>query len=55
MDWRLKLFQILDAISEEEGYLFERSWPRNGVTPEECKQILAEYETREGRWITEVG
>jgi hypothetical protein len=50
MDWKLKLFQILDAIGEEEGTVFERSWCCHGITREERDQIILEYETHETHW-----
>lgn len=33
------LLKVLEAISNEEGTLFERSWPGAGVTPEEAQLI----------------
>lgn len=43
IDWRLKLFQILDAIGMEEGVIFEKTWVLTGITPEEREEILLQY------------
>ena len=45
IDWKLKLFQILDAVSAEEGIIFENCWTDFGITEEEKDCILKEYET----------
>jgi hypothetical protein len=43
MDWKLKLFQVLDAIGTEEGVIFKHAWLNHGITPEERDIIFREY------------
>lgn len=44
MDWKIKLFQILDAFGTCEGTLYQNEWDSFGVTPEEKVIILCEFE-----------
>lgn len=49
MNWKELLFRILDCIDTEEGYVFDADWVEYGITEEQRKRILEEWQN----WHTE--
>jgi hypothetical protein len=43
IDWKLKLMQILECVSDCEGMVFDHYWDSYGVTDDEHAVIMKEY------------
>ena len=43
INWKLKLFQILRCIGEQEGTVYSNRWKSYGVSEDQKDQILEEY------------
>ena len=43
MNWKEKLFQILECFETVEGTMYETEWADFGITPEEEVIIKCEY------------
>ena len=44
MDWKLKLMQILECFVLEEGTLHESRWSECGISENETREIMAEFD-----------